>query len=499
VVSSFQQEHSVHVGTVTLRDYDPLQPNLDLSATLSGEEEQEYYDYPGAYAKLFCNDPGDVAGEAERYARLRLELEECRRHRAAGQGNCRGVLVGYTFELMDYYRDDANAEYVVTTLSHVARGGGYRSWGGGDVDYQCSFMVVSPDKPFRPELKTLRPVVEGTQTAVVVGPSGEEVWTDSHGRVKCQFHWDREGQNDENSSCWIRVATPWGGKGYGHVSIPRIGNEVVIEFLEGDPDQPLIVGSVYNADQTPPNPLPDSDIQMGMKTRSSKGGGGYNEISMTDTKGDELITIHGQHDMDTVVENDERLTVHHCRTQTVDVDEAITIGNDQTVDVGANRTETVGSNESITIGQDRSEQVAGAESVTIGKTREHKVGLNDSTLVGVSQEVVVGAARSITVGATHSTTIGIDDSKNVGSDMSLAVGKNRATSIGEEDTLTIGKKLVIDVGDEIVIKTGKASITMKKDGTIQIVGKDVTLQGSGKLNAKFSKDIVLKGKKILQN
>lgn len=483
VVTSFQHEHAVHVGKVTLQDYDPLQPTLDVSASISGAEEQEYYEYPGAYAKLFCNDPGDVAGQAERYARLRLELEEGRRHRSQGEGNARGILVGYRFTLEDHYRNSANREYVVTTLSHFASNSGYRAGDGAGTDYTCSFSVIDSDRPFRPERSTPRPVVEGTQTAVVVGPSGEEVWTDSHGRVKCQFHWDREGQNDENSSCWIRVATPWGGKGYGSVSIPRIGNEVIIDFLEGDPDQPVIVGSLYNADQTPPNGLPDAGIQMGMRSRSSKGGGGYNEISMTDTKDTEVITIHAQFDMNTTVEHDETLVVHNCRTETVGVDESITIGKNQSTDVGANRTETVGANEDITIAANRTESVGGSESVTIGASRSETVATLKSVRIGAGRSVAIGKDDSLLLGGSRDTKI----SKN----HTQAVGEDMKTDVGKDYQIDVGKKLVVKAGDEISFQTGKASIVLKKNGDIVIKGKKITVKGSG--------DIVMKGSKITQN
>lgn len=452
VIHSFQQEHSVHVGTVTLRDYDPLQPTLDLSATLSGDEDQEYYDYPGAYAKLFCNDPGDVAGEGERYARLRLELEECRRHRAAGQGNCRGILVGYTFNLLDFYRDDANTEYVVTSLSHVARGGGYRSSGGGDVDYQCSFSVITPDQPYRPELRTLRPVVEGTQTAVVVGPAGEEVWTDAHGRVKCQFPWDREGQRDENSSCWIRVASPWAGKGYGQVSIPRIGNEVVVDFVEGDPDRPLIVGSVYNADQTPPYALPDSDIQMGMKSRSSKGGGGYNEISMTDTKGSEKITIHAQHDLSTTILNDETHTV-----------------------VNGNRKVTVQSGTNT-------ETVKGDDTRTV-QAGNHKLNVTGNVQVDATGTITETGKSGVTItGEAAGTTI-----NGTGGPGVLVKGDPKVTIDGSSNAIItspdvdIGSGTIKIHGSSIELTAGGCTISIGSSG-ITIEGGTITVKGNTKIN-----------------
>ena len=175
---------------------------------------------------------------------------------------------------------------MLTSVTHTAEEHGYESAGGGGApSYSNSFTCIPAAVPFRPPRMTPRPVVQGSQTAEVVGPKGEEIYTDKYGRVKVQFHWDREGKKDENSSCWIRVSQPWAGKGWGSVSIPRIGQEVIVDFLEGDPDQPIITGRVYNGELMPPYTLPAGGVVSGMKSNSTKGGGGYNEISLDDTKG----------------------------------------------------------------------------------------------------------------------------------------------------------------------------------------------------------------------
>jgi type VI secretion system secreted protein VgrG len=195
---------------------------------------------------------------------------------------------------------------VLTQVSHSAT----NNLGGGEgATYDNTFTAIPAAVPFRPARVSPKPFVRGAQTAVVVGTPGEEIDCDKYGRVKVQFHWDREGKKDHNSSCWIRVAQPWAGKGFGMVHIPRIGQEVVVAFLEGDPDQPLIVGSVYNAEQTAPYPLPASKMVQGLKSNSTPGGGGYNELILNDTKGKELITLHGQHDMTTTIEHDDTVTI----------------------------------------------------------------------------------------------------------------------------------------------------------------------------------------------
>ena len=327
--------------------------------------------------------------------------------------------------------------------------------------------------------------MQGTQTAVVVGPAGEEIFTDKYGRVKVQFHWDRQGKNDANSSCWVRVGTPLAGKQWGMVHIPRIEQEVIVDFLEGDPDQPIIIGSVYNAKEMPPYALPDNKTQTGIKSRSSLGGtpDNFNEIRFEDKKGQEQVYIHAEKNEDIVVENDKTENVGH--------DETITISND--------RTETVMGHETLSVAKNRTRTVSQNEIVTVALTRTHTVGINEMINIGAAQEVTVGAMRALTVGINQATTIGRNLSENIGSDQSVDVGKNLTEKIGTNQTTSVGKNLTITAGDQIVIKTGQSSITMKKDGTITIAGKDITVNASGKIFEKATGNIVLKGQNILQN
>ncbi|HEU4456417.1 MAG TPA: type VI secretion system tip protein TssI/VgrG [Longimicrobium sp.] len=458
VVGTMHWEEQACVGKVVLRDYDFLQPSLKLEGSIAAGEPEELYDYPGEFT---------APDEGERYARLRLEEAGALRQVARGQSTCRVFQSGFRFDLSDHFRASANQAYTLLQVQHVASAGDYRAGGTGPMEYRNHFVAIPHSVAFRPPRATPHPVVQGSQTALVVGPAGEEVWVDRHGRIKVQFYWDREGKKDENSSCWVRVSQPWAGKGYGSVQIPRIGNEVVVEFLEGDPDRPIVTGCVYNAEQTPPFELPAAGIQMGMKSRSSKGGGGYNEITLTDTKGTELITIHAQYDMGTVVEHDKTLSV----------------GNDESISIGANETLSVEKNRSESIGADDSLSVGGSRSVTVDK--------DESLDVTGNRSVTVGKDESIDVTGKRTTTITRDDE--------LSVGEKRSAQVGKDDVLQVGKKLVIDAGDEITIKTGDASIVMKKDGTITIKGKDIKLDASGKINGKASGDVVLKGAKVMQN
>ncbi|MBX6362556.1 MAG: type VI secretion system tip protein VgrG [Gemmatimonadetes bacterium] len=455
VLFTFEREYRAHVGKVELKDFDPLQPSLSLA--LSAETRQQAglgaaYDYPGFYT---TNEEGD------RRAKLWIEAAEMAHQLARGRGNCRAFGAGYKVTVEGHYSGAVNQEYILTEVQHVARAADHRSGGETAFDYTNEFLAIPASVPYRPARETKKPVIAGSQTAIVVGPAGEEIYVDEHGRVKVHFHWDRQGKRDENDSCWVRVSSTWAGKGWGAVYPPRIGQEVIVDFLEGDPDRPIITGRVYNAEQTPPFGVPATKNQSGIKSRSTKGGGAddFNEIRMDDTKGSELLYVHAQKDAEVVVEN--------------------------------NRTESVGNNETISIGNDRVESVGNDESITIEGKR--------STNVGKDELVSVGGNRSESVDGDETIDIGGDRSLTIGKKETVSVGDKRTTEIGADDALNVGKKLTVNAGEEILLKTGEASILLKKDGTITIKGKDIKIEGSGKINVKAGADVVLKGSKVQAN
>ena len=231
---------------------------------------------------------------------------------------------------------------MLTRVEHAAAmPAPYRSGAEPRLEYRNRFECIPAAVPYRPARLTPRPVVAGTQTAVVVGPAGQEIFTDKYSRVKVQFRWDRRGKFDADSSCWVRVATVWAGGGWGVVHVPRVGQEVVVAFEEGDPDQPLIVGSVYNAEQMPAGKLPDKGMVSGFKSASTPGGAGFNQFTLDDTKGKEQITVHGQYDMVTTVLHDQKSTVKNDRTDHVVAEESLTVGGNQTIGVTGHREEKV--------------------------------------------------------------------------------------------------------------------------------------------------------------
>lgn len=537
-VFDFACSARVQPGAAVITDYDFTRPAVDLTQQQAAPGKHtlgdlEVFDYPGFF---------DREGDGEHFVRAQMDEYAANGKSASGQTDARMLACGGLMKLKGSLRPSDNAEYLVTGTQIVVSQPNPESLGvDATPGYRCSFRALDTAVPYRNPRKTPKPVVQGPQTAVVVGPAGDEIHTDKYGRVKVQFFWDRYGKKNEKSSCWVRVSSPWAGKSFGFVQIPRIGQEVIVDFLEGDPDQPIITGRVYNAEQMPPWELPANATQSGVLTRSSKGGayGNANAIRFEDKKGSEQLWIHAEKNQDIEVENDETHWVGHDRTKTVDHDETVhvkhdrteTVDNDESITIGVNRRENVGSNETIAIGANRSETVGGSESITVGSNRSitvggsesasvalqrtHTVGVNETIAIGAAQEVAIGAAQSVNVGAAQSvnvgadqsTTVGRNQSTQVGADRSVSVdgaqstsvGKARAVTVGEDDSLKVGKNLVIEAADSVTIKTGSASITMKKDGTITIKGKDITIEGSGKINAKASNDLVMKGSKILQN
>jgi type VI secretion system secreted protein VgrG len=300
MVQVFQKRMEVVPTALTLNDYNFEVPKTDLKVNVPSTKKMtdrdcEIYDYPGCY---------ETQTKGDRLANIRMQEEEAKIAVFSGVSTCRAFASGQRFELKDYYRPDLNdRQYVLTGIVHEASQGLGMAGEGEGFNYQNEFTCISHDVPFRPPRETPRPIVQGTQTAIVVGPSREEIYTDKHGRIKVQFHWDRDGKKDENSSCWIRVGQLWAGSGWGAVYIPRIGQEVIVDFLEGDPDRPIVIGCVYHGNNKAPYPLPDEKTKSAIKSETTVGGGGFNEIRFEDTKGEEELFLRAEKDMNVVVLN----------------------------------------------------------------------------------------------------------------------------------------------------------------------------------------------------
>jgi type VI secretion system secreted protein VgrG len=425
VVDGWQVEQELRTGKCTLTDYNFETPGTSLLTstatidTVGGNSQFDTYDYPGDYL---------TKSDGTSLTKIRMQEEEAVHLVISGTSDARSMVSGYKFTLTDHYRADMNASYLLTEIEHQAHTSGYGSRRGSvEEHYSNSFRCIPASVPFRPLRVTPHPTIAGPQPAVVVGPSGEEIYTDKYGRVKVQFFWDRVGQNNESSSCWIRVSQLFAGKSWGAMFLPRIGQEVIVDFLEGDPDQPLITGRVYNADQTTPGTLPDKMNVSGWRTHSTKGGGDHdaNVLAFDDTKGSEVFYMRAEKDMAIRVQNNEDTHVMNNQTITVDQDrtETVTKGNESVTIKQGTRTHTVYGNESLTVqsgnravevqqGNDDHKVDMGNRSATISMGNDSvtvSMG-NQSTTISMGNQTTTVSMGSISTTAMQSITLTVGPS-----------------------------------------------------------------------------------------
>ncbi|EEY43703.1 type VI secretion system Vgr family protein [Vibrio mimicus] len=445
-VSQFHIEHQSEPSHLTLKDYSFKKPSYGFLQEQKGSDlsfqqsSYEHYDFPGRYKD-------DGAGSA--FSQLRLEYLRRESSLGSGKSNHPALRAGVKFDLSENLEASANRDWVVVEVTHqgtqpqaLEEDGGH-----GATTYSNQFTVIPANKTWRAKPQP-KPQVDGPMIAKVVGPAGEEIYCDEHGRVKVHFPWDRESKQNEHSSCWVRVSQGWAGAQYGFMAIPRIGHEVIVSFLHGDPDQPIITGRTYHATNTSPYPLPANKTRTVIRTDTHQGEG-FNEIRFEDQAGQEEIFVHAQKDQNNVVNNDETTKVGHDRSENVGHDETITIGN--------NRTETVGNNETITIGNDRTETVGGNEVVTIkGNTAE---------TTAIAKAETVGAAKALTIGAGYQETVGA--SKNV--------------SVGLTYTEQVGILRQLIVGERYEVVCGDSKLVMNADGTILLTAKKISISGQDKV------------------
>jgi type VI secretion system secreted protein VgrG len=469
----------------TLTDYNFEAPASSLlvetdtnQQSNSGGGQREIYRYPGNYSEY---------SDGERFGRLRMETEEVGITTVTGESHCRGFIPGYRFTLAGYIRKEMNdKDYLLVSVDLKAHQGWHELGDRRPDHFTNQFHCIPHDVPFRPRRRSRRPRVRGIQTAIVVGPSGEEIYPDEYGRVKVQFHWDREGRKDDKSSCWIRVSQAWAGGGWGAMYIPRIGQEVIVEFIDGDPDRPIITGSVYHGNNMPPYNLPSEKTKSTIKSDSSKGGGGSNELRFEDKKGEEEIYLHGQKDWQIKIENNKIQDVGANDNLTVASDRNKTIGNNQDEKVGANKTIIVGANHTETVGARFSQNVGSQKSETIGAAKTETIGGLKALTIGGAYQVSVGAAMNATVGGAKGEEVGAAKFVAVGKNNTIEVGSDMRTKVGKEYRL-IAKKINIEAKDEMTLKVGKAEFTLRKNGDIKLNGKKINLKATGDITIKGSK------------
>ncbi|EBG3194097.1 type VI secretion system tip protein VgrG [Salmonella enterica subsp. enterica serovar Takoradi] len=414
-IHTITANESLRTGQWVLDDFDFTKPRSLLANTVANPRETghatyEHYEWPGDYFDK---------SEGEMLTRIRMEAQRSPGSRVLGGGNIRTLMTGYTFTLENYPTAEVNQEYLLMQTLLFVQDNAQHSGQDQHFTFSTRFELHPTREVFRPQRTVSKPHTKGPQSAIVTGPAGQEIWTDQYGRVKVQFGWDRYGKMDENSSCWIRVSYPWAGKGFGMIQIPRIGQEVLVDFKNGDPDLPIIVGRTYNQDTMPPWGLPGMASQSGIFSHSLYGGPtNGNMLRFDDKTGAEEVKFHAEKDLNTTVKNNETHTVN------------------------ADRTKTIIHNEITKVHIDRTEEVFGKHTETIKGNRNVKVTEGDQLLT------VEKGIREVTVKTGTST-------ETVEKDISI-------TSISGAIHLTAKTQITLTVG--------KSSLTMNSDGTITLNG-----------------------------
>ncbi len=453
IVYRWSLEQQAVPKTFSTEDFNFETPSAELLAKKEGSAgRMEVYEYPGGYKAKSAGDG---------IAAIRLQELQHPALTMRGDSYCRAFVPGYKFALTGHFREDMNTDYVLRRVAHSATHEAYSN----------TFDAYPLSVPFRPPRITPRARVMGAQTATVVGKSGEEIWTDKYGRVKVQFHWDQQGKKDENSSCWVRVAHGWAGQGWGMMFLPRIGQEVIVSFLEGDPDRPIITGSVYNAEKTVPYALPGEQTKSTIMGYSSKGGGGNNEIRFEDKKDSEEVYVHAQKDMTIKAENDRKKDVLHDEINTIKNDRTTTIqeGNEKLVVSKGDRTVQVETGkETHEVKGERLLTVTGNETHT--DKADYTQNVTGKYTLKVTGDLLIDVTGTVTIKSASSVT------NQAGTELTNKAGTALTNKAGTDLTNDAGMNL-----------TNKAGMNLTNDAGIQLQNKAAasqTVDGGGMLTLK---------------
>ncbi|TVZ41662.1 type VI secretion system secreted protein VgrG [Alteromonadaceae bacterium 2753L.S.0a.02] len=461
-ISDWAHSYNYLSGTWKLNDFDYEKFNHSLltetSSVLNLKNAKNYfvYDYPGNYQE---NTQG------KKLAQYRMEAEESHYDVIRANSNVKNFECGKKFTLLSgIFEEDNHKAFVISEIHHEAYDNSFTQDKDSGDFYKNTLRCISEKINYRPGLLTPGPRIDGVQTAVVVGKSGDEIYTDEYGRIKIQFHWDTYGKKDENSSCWIRVATQWAGKKWGTIGIPRVGQEVVVTFEEGDPDRPLVLGCVYNSMHMPPFDLPGDKNVRGVKSRSTKGGSRstYNEISFDDTSGSEKLTIHAQKDFNMDVGKDAGTNAKGNATNNVD--------GDVTWTIGGNNTFSVSGNDSSSVGGDQSNSISGNKNDTVSGNQEGTVGGNETQNVSSNQDVTIGSNQTINVGSNQTSSIG--------SNQEISVGSNQTISVGSAQDISAAKQSV-SISGNASMDAAQIALTGKSKISLSVGGSNITIDGAG--------------------
>ena len=465
-ITAFNLSKRLRSDAVTTGSFNYKRADLHLSAEQhSGNERlSEIYEYSGTFGN---------GGRGKKLATIRLEEHASLEEKAKGESGCPRLTPGFTFKFTADGFDRSPVDYLLLAVEHVGdQPQSLDAQGAESTEYWNGFICVPAAVNPRPSRITPKPVIPGMQSAMVTGPPGEEIYPDEFGRVKVRFHWDRKGKNDDKSSCWLRYLQGWGGNGWGMQFIPRVGDEVLVAFLDGDPDRPVIVGSLYNNANMPLyNPLERKTVSS-IKTRSYPKGGrdNFHELRFEDRKGNEEIYLQSEKDWNILVKNDkgeivghdETRIVKHNRVKTVGADQSETIGNDKTIKVGSNHSEFIGADMELVVGSNKSEEVA----------------LNSAESVGFAKELTTGGLYQISVGGVMNETVAGAKTEEVGLAKAVAVGANMTENVIGSRRVTVGTTLEISAGESVLIRCGKSTLLMDSDGNLVINGAKLSFSAT---------------------
>ncbi|MEN9904383.1 MAG: type secretion system tip protein VgrG [Pseudomonadota bacterium] len=462
-IRRWSRSAEIQSARCVLRDFDFEKPRADLQVSADAlrpepncpPAELERFDFPGPYAQRI---------EGERLARVRVESLQQRHEQFHAEGNALGLASGRRFVLQHHPHQDPRQQLLVSAASYRVVDQAQESGAADEEFFRVSLQVLPADQPFMPERCTQRPLITGPQTAIVVGRAGEEIHTDRYGRIKVQFHWDRYGRQDESSSCWIRVAQPWAGQSWGMIAIPRVGQEVVVEFLEGDPDRPIVTGRVYNAEQLPPYALPEHMTRSGIRSRSSLQGGveNYNEIRFEDRKGEEELRIHA--------ERDQTLNTEHDRVESV--------GNDSHLGVGHDQFQTIKGERHLNVMKDASEAYDSELHRSVARDSIEQVDGERHLVVKLDSVESVGGEQHLEVAADRLIRVEKSQLAEVLQDWQLKVGGKLAADADQEIHLKSGVKLVLEAGVQISLVAGNSFVDIGPGG-VTISGTLVMINSGG--------------------
>lgn len=486
-ISQWAMEDSVTPGKLSLEDYDFRQPNAWLfqarqnpASPMPGDID--VYEWPGRFSEH---------SHGEKYARIRQERWQVDHQQIVGSATATGIVPGAVFQLSNAPFAGDNGEYRVTAAEYDFRENQYASGDAGDTMHRIEFSVIPSSTPYRPEVKTPWPRTYGPQTANVVGPQGESIWTDRYGRVKVKFHWDRQAKGDDTSSCWVRVSSAWAGQGFGGVQIPRIGDEVVVDFINGDPDRPIITGRVYNESSMPPWELPAAATVMGFMTRSKDGNkDNASYLFFEDKPGSEAVDLHAEKDMSVTVENDQTVAIDGHRNTTIKKTQTDTVTEDATFNYQAKRTTTVTKAETKTFSD--------SETTTIQNGRKLEITSGGDKVIikdGRTTDVTGNESHHVTGNVTQNfdsaltTTIKTGQTETIDGGVTINVNSGNWTQNVNAGTITITSPQTITLHSGVAINLDAPKSTYTVAGHKETVtGASASMTGASVSTTGVSMD-----------